>query len=83
VRQVIEWVADHFHARELVRFGARPQRDDEPSSLVADTAKVAGLLGWHAETSIEEGLERLMRETGASFVLARILLQPVSKLTRA
>ena len=31
VRQVIEWLADHFHARELVRFGARPQREDEPA----------------------------------------------------
>jgi nucleoside-diphosphate-sugar epimerase len=64
VRQVIEWAADHFHARELVRFGARPQRDDEPLSLVADMAKVERALGWHASTSIENGLERLLREAG-------------------
>jgi nucleoside-diphosphate-sugar epimerase len=66
VRQVIEWAADHFHARELVRFGARPRRDDEPPSLVADMAKVERVLGWRAATSIESGLERLLRETGAS-----------------
>jgi nucleoside-diphosphate-sugar epimerase len=66
VRQVIEWAADHFHARELVRFGARPQRDDEPPSLVADMAKVERVLGWRAATSIESGLERLLRETRAS-----------------
>jgi nucleoside-diphosphate-sugar epimerase len=66
VRQVIEWAADHFHARELVRFGARPQRDDEPPSLVADMAKVERVLGWRAATSIESGLERLVRETRAS-----------------
>jgi nucleoside-diphosphate-sugar epimerase len=66
VRQVIEWAADQFHARELLRFGARPRRDDEPPSLVADMAKVERVLGWRAATSIESGLERLLRETGAS-----------------
>lgn len=66
VRQVIEWAADHFHAGELVRFGARPQRHDEPQSLVADMAKVGHVLHWHAATSIESGLEQLLRETGAS-----------------
>ena len=69
VRQVIEWVADHFHARELVRFGARPQRNDEPPSLIADMAKVERVLGWHAATSIEAGLERLLRESGTSLAL--------------
>ena len=48
VRQVIELAADHFHARELVRFGARPQREDEPLSLVADMTKVQRGLRWHA-----------------------------------
>src|SRR5262245_66391316 len=38
VRQVIERAADHFPARGLVRFGARPQRDDGPPSLVAGLA---------------------------------------------
>ena len=40
VRQVIQWVADHFNARELVRFGAQARRDDEPAALVADMTKV-------------------------------------------
>jgi nucleoside-diphosphate-sugar epimerase len=66
VRQVIERAADHFHARELVRFGARPQRDDEPLSLVADMTKVQRVFGWHAATSLEDGLERLLREARAS-----------------
>jgi nucleoside-diphosphate-sugar epimerase len=65
VRQVIEWLANHLGARELVRFGARQQRDDEPSSLVANMAKVERILGWHASTSIEDGLERLLLEQGA------------------
>jgi nucleoside-diphosphate-sugar epimerase len=66
VRQVIEWMADHFHARDLVHFGARPRRNDEPLSLVADMAKVKRVLGWHAPISIESGLERLLPKTGAS-----------------
>jgi nucleoside-diphosphate-sugar epimerase len=66
VRQVIQWVADYFNARELVHFGARASRDDEPMALVADMAKVGRVLGWHAPTSIESGLERLLPKTGAS-----------------
>jgi nucleoside-diphosphate-sugar epimerase len=66
LRQVIEWAVDRFHARELVRFGTRPRRDDEPPSLVADTAKVERVLAWHAPIPIEAGLERLLQETGQS-----------------
>jgi nucleoside-diphosphate-sugar epimerase len=66
VRQVIEWIADYFHVRGLVRFGARPRRDDEAPSLVADMAKVERVLGWHAPTSIESGLERLLPKMGTS-----------------
>jgi nucleoside-diphosphate-sugar epimerase len=66
VRHVIERVADHFHARELVRFGARPRRDDEPPSLIADMSKVEGVLGWRAQTSLESGLEQLLPKGGAS-----------------
>ena len=66
VREVIERAADHFDARELVRFGARPQRDDEPESLVADMAKVRRVLHWHAATLLEEGLERLLLEASSA-----------------
>ena len=66
VRQVIEWIADHFRAHELVHFGVRPRRDDEPPSLIADMAKVERLLGWRASISIESGLERLLPKLGSS-----------------
>ena len=66
VRQVIQWVADYFNAPELVHFGSRASRDDEPPTLVADMAKVERVLGWRAPTSIESGLEQLLRKTGAS-----------------
>jgi nucleoside-diphosphate-sugar epimerase len=66
VRQVIQRVADHFNARELVHFGAQARRADEPAALVADMTKVERTLGWHARTSIESGLEQMLRNTGAS-----------------
>jgi dTDP-4-dehydrorhamnose 3,5-epimerase len=62
----IQWVADYFNARGLVRFGTQARRDDEPAALVADMAKVERILGRHAPTSIESGLERLLRKTSAS-----------------
>jgi nucleoside-diphosphate-sugar epimerase len=65
VRQVIEKVAGHFHALELVHFGARPGRRDEPPFLVADMGKVECILGWRAATSIEKGLEQLLSKAGA------------------
>jgi nucleoside-diphosphate-sugar epimerase len=39
VREVIQKVAEHLNARELVQFGAQTRRDDEPAALVADMAK--------------------------------------------
>jgi nucleoside-diphosphate-sugar epimerase len=66
VREVIERVADHFHARGLVRFGARRGRDDEPQLLIADMTKVERVLGWRAPNSIESGLERLLPKTRAA-----------------
>lgn len=60
VREVIEQVANHFHARDLVRFGARPKRKDEPVALVADMGKVERLLGWRARTTVANGLQRLL-----------------------
>lgn len=66
VRQVIERVADHFRARQLVHFGVHPRRNDEPSSLVADMAKIEHVLGWHSPTSIESGLEQLVLKMEAS-----------------
>jgi UDP-glucose 4-epimerase len=65
VRQVIERMARHFHALELVRFGARPGPTDDPPFLVADMAKVERVLGWRAATSIENGLEQLLPKAGA------------------
>jgi nucleoside-diphosphate-sugar epimerase len=70
VRQVIELLADLYNARGLVRLGTRPQREDEPLSLVADMSKVRRVLDWSAPTSIEDGLERLTR-TSATSPLAR------------
>jgi nucleoside-diphosphate-sugar epimerase len=65
VRQVIEQVGRRLRALELVHFGARPARTDEPPSLIADMAKVNRVLGWHAQISVESGLEQLLSTPGA------------------
>jgi UDP-glucose 4-epimerase len=65
VRQVIEQVGRRLRALELVHFGARPARTDEPPSLIADMAKVNRVLGWHAQISVESGLEQLLSTTEA------------------
>jgi nucleoside-diphosphate-sugar epimerase len=64
VREVIERVADRFNARGLVRLGVRAKHHGEPSSLVADMAKVERLLDWRASTSLESGLERTFAQCG-------------------
>ena len=65
VREVIEWMADRFRARDLIRFGARSRPDDEPQLLVADMTKVERVLSWRAPTSIENGLEQLLPSMGS------------------
>lgn len=62
VRRVVEGLADRFGGRDLLRFGALPQRSDEPQHLVADMSKVRRVLGWHAATDIEAGLERVVAD---------------------
>jgi len=56
IRAAVELVADHLGRRELLRFGALPDKADEPARLVADMSKVAGRLGWSPPTSLETGL---------------------------
>ena len=61
LRSVVEYLADHYGARELLQFGAITPAVGEPPILVADPAKVRTQLGWSALTSIEAGLGRVSR----------------------
>ena len=64
VREVIEWLADEFDARQLLQVGAMATRPDEPLSLVADMSKVIRVLEWRAPTSVKSGLQEVIASLG-------------------
>ena len=61
IRTVIETLADHCNARELLRIGALPMRRNEPPFLVADMSKTETEIGWMPPTSLVAGLRTLFR----------------------
>src|SRR5215467_14163306 len=60
VRDAVEHLARRIGAEGLLRWGAKPTLVAEPATLVADMTKVARELGWHAPTSVEAGLDRVL-----------------------
>jgi nucleoside-diphosphate-sugar epimerase len=59
VRAIAEGVADAMgKPRSLLRFGARPYRDDESMWLVGDNRKLQAATGWRPRTGLAEGIER-------------------------
>ena len=62
VREVAENVADVVgFPRDLLRFGARPERPDEPSRIVGSFAALRDATGWQPRVSLAEGIERMAR----------------------
>jgi len=45
-----------------IEFGALPYRKDEPMYYVADISKITKYLEWEPKVSIDEGIEKLIRE---------------------
>jgi nucleoside-diphosphate-sugar epimerase len=60
IRQVIERIADHYGARDLLHIGAIEHREGEQPALVADMTKVRARFLWEAPTSLAEGLSRVL-----------------------
>jgi nucleoside-diphosphate-sugar epimerase len=61
LRAVIEALAARLGGAELLRFGAFQSPVTEPQRLVADMTKVATQLGWTAPTSLEAGLDEVVK----------------------
>ena len=61
IRSVIEYLATRSGKSELVRFGAIQPPAGEPPVLLADMTKVHDRLGWSAPTSIQSGLDQVLR----------------------
>ncbi|HYX69294.1 MAG TPA: NAD(P)-dependent oxidoreductase [Terriglobales bacterium] len=61
VRAIAEAVADAMgKPRSLLRFGARPYREDEPMWLVGDPSRMEEATGWRARAGLAEGIERMV-----------------------
>ena len=62
VRHVVQQVWEMTDAAGRRQRGARPYRTGAPVHLVADAEGTAQLTGWHATTSLEEGLRITMEQ---------------------
>ena len=58
VRDVIETIADLLDGRDYLNIGARPMRDGEVLSMIADIEKSKKLLGWRPKVSLRDGLRK-------------------------
>jgi nucleoside-diphosphate-sugar epimerase len=66
VRSVMLALADRLDARDCLRFGELPLRENEPEVLVADLRKVGDQLSPDAPTPLADALEVLISATGDS-----------------
>lgn len=60
VRELVLAFARLLDGVELMRFGARAMRPDEPPTAIADTGRMEELLDPVERTSLEPGLQRMM-----------------------
>jgi UDP-glucose 4-epimerase len=61
VRELAEHVADAMNKpRDLLRFGARPYRSDEPMWIVGDNRRFVEATAWQPRVSIAEGIRRML-----------------------
>ena len=58
VRDVIKNIADLLEGHEYLKIGARPMRDGEAPSMVADIQKANKLLGWQPKVPLRSGLKK-------------------------
>lgn len=59
----IEHVAGRLGRSDLLRFGARPTPVSEPSRLVANPAKVRGILHWSPHMPVLRGLDTVLQSS--------------------
>lgn len=58
IRDVLERIGELTERPELIEFGAMPQREEEPRSIVADVSLISEQLGWRPRVGLSDGLER-------------------------
>jgi nucleoside-diphosphate-sugar epimerase len=58
IRELVGLVAAAAGGPELVRLGALPARDGEPTELLANVERLHGEVGWAPRLTLAEGIER-------------------------
>ena len=64
LREFVETVKRCAHSRTQLNFGALPYRAGEPMKYPNDTSRMH-VLGWHARTSLEEGIRKSLNDEQA------------------
>jgi nucleoside-diphosphate-sugar epimerase len=66
VRELAEQVADALRKpRDLLRFGARPYRGDEPMWIVGDNRRFIEATSWQPRVPVAEGIRRMVAQPQA------------------
>lgn len=64
VRELAEHVADAMNKpRDLLRFGARPYRSDEPMWIVGDNRRFTEATAWMPRVSLAEGIRHMVAQS--------------------
>lgn len=60
IKDIVYEIGGKAGRRDLIRLGARPAPEDEPSLLVADVGRLRDEVGWIPEYDLDRGLEQTM-----------------------
>jgi UDP-glucose 4-epimerase len=61
LRDFVLTFAAQLGGSELMEFGKRPQRPNEPKNVVADVSRLVSLIGSLKHTSLEDGLRQMLQ----------------------
>jgi nucleoside-diphosphate-sugar epimerase len=57
VREIVETIGNLLDSTQLIKFGAIPERNNEPRSIVADIHRLQSI-GWHPKKDLTSGLKQ-------------------------
>lgn len=58
IKKIVKKIEKKLNGEDLVQMGALSTGEDEPAFLVGDTTRLKDLLGWQAEISLDQGLDK-------------------------
>lgn len=58
LKALLSMIGAQLGREQLLEFGARPARPDEPATLMADVTRLTTEVGWTPRSNLEDGLAR-------------------------